>query len=42
MVLTIATKSQNPRLVLPQEKEPRKTKTMEDWEKEEQLQIFFE
>jgi hypothetical protein len=35
MVLVVATRSQNPRLVLPWEKEPQKTKIVEDWEKEE-------
>jgi hypothetical protein len=34
MVLTIATRNQNPQLVLLQEKEPWKTKIVEDWEKE--------
>jgi hypothetical protein len=42
MVLVVATKNHNPRLVLPQEKEPWKTKIVEDWEKEEQLQKTFE
>ncbi len=37
MVLIIATWSQNPRLVLLEEKELQKTKTVEDWEKYEQL-----
>jgi hypothetical protein len=30
MVLVVTTRSQNPRLVLPREKEPRKTKIAED------------
>ncbi len=37
MVLDVTTRSQNPGLVLPKEKEPRKTKIAEDWEKEENL-----
>lgn len=35
IILAIITRSQNSRLVLPWEKEPQKTKTVEDWEKEE-------
>jgi hypothetical protein len=35
MVLTSETRSQNPRLMLQQEKEPWKTKITNDWEKEE-------
>jgi hypothetical protein len=42
MVLIIATWSQNPILVLLGEKELQKTKTVEDWEKYEQLQKTFE
>jgi hypothetical protein len=34
MVLIITTSRQNPRLMLPWEKEPQKTKTVKDWEKE--------
>jgi hypothetical protein len=41
MVLVVAIKSQNPRHVLLQEKEPQKNKIAEDWEKEEQLQKTF-
>ncbi len=41
MILVVKTRSQNPRLVLQQKKEPWKTKTMDDWEKE-QLQKTFE
>jgi hypothetical protein len=42
MVLLVATRSQDPRLVLLQEKEPWKTKTSKYWEKEKQLQKTFE
>jgi hypothetical protein len=42
MVIIVGTKSQNPWLVLPSEKEPQKTKIVEDWEKEEQLQKTLE
>jgi translation initiation factor 2 alpha subunit (eIF-2alpha) len=42
MVLDVTTRSQNLRLVLPWEKEPRKTKTTEDWQKEEQLWKTFD
>ncbi len=35
MVLAIETSSQNPIVVTQWEKEPRKTKTIDDWEKEE-------
>jgi hypothetical protein len=42
MVLTIERKSKNPRLVPQWEKEPLKTETVEDWEKEEHLQKTFE
>ncbi len=41
MVLVVATKSQNPKLVLLQKKEPWKNKIAKDWEKEEQLQKTF-
>jgi hypothetical protein len=41
MVLVVETRSQNPRLVLQRKREPRKTKTTNDWEKE-QLQKTFE
>jgi hypothetical protein len=34
MVLVVETRSQNPRLVLQREKEPWKTKIIDDWEKE--------
>jgi translation initiation factor 2 alpha subunit (eIF-2alpha) len=40
-VLVVETKSQNPKLVSYGRKTPEKPKTMEDWEKEEQLQKTF-
>ncbi len=42
MVLVVTTRSHNLGLVLPHEKEPWKSKIVEDWEKEEQLQKTFE
>jgi hypothetical protein len=42
MVLTSEIRSQNPRLMLQQEKEPWKTEITNDWEKEEKLQKTFE
>jgi hypothetical protein len=42
MVLISETRSQNPRLMLQQEKEPWKTNITNDWEKEEKLQKTFE
>jgi hypothetical protein len=42
MVLVVETRNQNLRLVLQLEKEPWKTKTMKNWENEEQLQKTFE
>jgi hypothetical protein len=42
MVLVVETRSQNPRLVLQQGKEPWETKIKNDWEKEEKLQKTFE
>jgi hypothetical protein len=42
MVLVVTTRSQDPTLVLLQEKEPWKTKTAKDWEKEKKLQKTFE
>jgi len=42
MVLVVTTRSQDPTLVLLQGKEPWKTKTAKDWEKEKKLQKTFE
>jgi translation initiation factor 2 alpha subunit (eIF-2alpha) len=42
MVLVVEIKSQNLILMLQQRKEPQKTKTANDWEKEEKLQRLLD